>query len=110
MPLLNKFLLLIAVNFLFQDLVIKFLIESKWPKCLILQSIRTIISIFIVVQSLLYIHNISADASFGPLQVFLVELRSLQGNLNWTLYLIRAAILTVYHNRVQVLTLSGDNC
>ena len=32
-----------------------------------------------------YIHNVSADASFNPLQIFLVELGSLHRTLNWTL-------------------------
>ena len=32
-----------------------------------------------------FIHNVSADASFGLLQVFFVELRSLYRTLNWIL-------------------------
>ena len=39
-----------------------------------------------------YIHNISADASFGLLQVFCVELWSLHGTSNQTLYLKKNVI------------------
>ena len=35
-----------------------------------------------------YIHNVSADTSFGLLKGFLVELGSLHGTSNRTLYLI----------------------
>ena len=49
---------------------------------IIIWSIRTIVIILIV------IHNVSTDPSFGFLKMFRVELGSLQGTSNQTLYLI----------------------
>ena len=52
-----------------------------------------------------YIHNVSTEASFGFLQVFLVKLGSLHRTSNQTLYLIHWADCSdsIYNNHVQVL-------
>ena len=53
-----------------------------------------------------YIHKVSADASFGLLPAFLIELRSLHGTLNRIFYLIHGAGCSnsVHHNQVEVLS------